>query len=160
MHRTRNDMEEPLRKKMVSVLNARLADLIDLKLQTKQAHWNVKGPSFFSLHQLFDQFAETLDEHVDNVAERVVALGGVALGTVEAVAEWSELPEYPSDISSGSAHVTALCTSVMQAAKTVRADIDISADAGDAGTADLLTGVSRDLDKYLWFLESHTQADS
>src|SRR5438477_6165845 len=105
---TRNDLEESVRKQMTDLLNASLVELIDLQLQAKQAHWNVKGPSFIALHELFDQVAEAVEKAVDTVAERAVALGGVATGTVELVDERSELPPYSLKLKSGLQHVRAL----------------------------------------------------
>src|SRR5262249_26098194 len=133
--------------------------LIDLHLQAKQAHWNVKGPSFIALHELFDKVAEESNEYVDDVAERIVALGGTAHGTVAVVNKHSQLPAYPLEISNGRDHVEALSTALATAGKAVRAAIDESDDLGDADTADLFTGISRGIDKSLWFVEAHIQAE-
>src|SRR5574339_962489 len=92
---TKNDLSEQTRRKVIVVLNQHLADALDLQLQAKQAHWNVKGPSFFSLHELFDKVAEELEGFIDEIAERAVALGGVARGTVRIAARSSRLNEYP-----------------------------------------------------------------
>src|SRR5262245_25695858 len=112
MHTTKNDLPAERRARVAQLLNERLADLIDLKLQTKQAHWNVKGPSFIALHELFDKLAEEADEYVDDVAERLVALGGTAHGTVAAVSKHTQLPAYPLQISAGRDHVEALSTAL------------------------------------------------
>src|SRR5262245_44580229 len=108
MYKTRNDMPEATRLKVIEILNARLADCFDLYSQTKQAHWNVKGPSFIALHELFDEVASTVLEYVDLIAERVIQLGGVAEGTARSAAARSTLPEYPLDIAAGHDHVEAL----------------------------------------------------
>jgi starvation-inducible DNA-binding protein len=158
MFDTRNDLPASTRGKVIELLNARLADAIDLGAQTKHAHWNVKGPHFIALHELFDQVAENVEEHVDTIAERVTALGGVAHGTLAAVARGTSLRAYPDDISEGLAHVDALSAALAQFGAKVRAAIETAAQLGDAGTADLFTGVSRDLDKHLWFLEAHLHA--
>ena len=83
---TRIDIPADQRTRLVSLLNQRLADSFDLMSQTKFAHWNVKGPNFISLHKLFDELAELLEGHVDEIAERATALGGVAMGTVRQAA--------------------------------------------------------------------------
>ena len=108
MNPTRNDLKESVRKQMADLLNGCLVELIDLGMQAKQAHWNVKGPSFIALHELFDKVAEAVEEAVDTVAERAVALGGVATGTVQLVNERSELTPYPLKIKGGQQHVKAL----------------------------------------------------
>ncbi len=159
MHKTRIDLPAEKRTSLCKLLNERLADLIDLKLQAKQAHWNVKGPSFIALHELFDDVAELLDGHVDDAAERITALGGVAEGALPVIGKRSSLPAYPLDLADGLGHVDKLSTAIATAGKLVRESIDKADELGDADTADLFTGISRDLDKQLWFLEAHLQAD-
>ncbi len=158
MHRTKNDLAKKNREKLVEMLNARLADAIDLKTQAKQAHWNVKGHHFIGLHELFDQVATAVEADVDLIAERVTALGGTAMGTARVVAQKSTLSEYPLEIVDGTAHVDALSTAMADFNKKVRGNIEDADKAGDANTADLLTGISRELDKLLWFVEAHVQA--
>lgn len=159
MHSTRIDLSAKTRARVIALLNARLADAIDLQLQAKQAHWNVKGPSFIALHELFDTLADQLDGHVDEMAERITALGGIAEGTLQAVAGRTRLEAYPLEIADGRAHLDALAAACARVAKAVRKAIDEAAKAGDADTSDLFTGVSRGLDKSLWLLEAHLQAD-
>ena len=100
MHPTKNDLPEAARSKVCELLNVRLAEAIDLGLQAKQAHWNVRGPSFHSLHELFDEIATGVRKHADEVAERVAQLGGVAEGTLAAVKKRTRLAEYPLTPSS------------------------------------------------------------
>ena len=159
MHKTKNDLPVDKREAVVKLLNARLADLIDLGLQTKQAHWNVKGPNFIALHKLFDELAGVIGEQVDDTAERITALGGTAEGTVGAVSGRTSLPAYSLTITSGHDHVDALSTAVATVGKSTRKAIDQATELGDADTADLFTGASRELDKYLWFLEAHLQGE-
>jgi starvation-inducible DNA-binding protein len=147
-----------VRKQMIILLNQHLADTSDLYSQTKQGHWNVKGPEFFQLHELFDKLADEVEEHIDLIAERVTALGGTALGTVRMAATASRLDEYPLDVSQGLTSVEALATVYAVLARTSRAAIDEAALVGDANTADLFTDVSRSLDKSHWFLEAHLQS--
>jgi starvation-inducible DNA-binding protein len=154
---TRNDLKSNTRKTVIDILNARLADAIDLALLTKQAHWNVKGPTFIAVHEMLDGFRQELDGHVDTIAERVAQLGGIALGTTQVVASASPLPPYPTDISKISDHLEALVERYAAAAKLARKAIDDCDEAGDADAADIFTGYSRTLDKSLWFLESHLQ---
>jgi len=142
---------------MIALCNARLADAIDLSLAIKQAHWNLKGPTFIAVHELLDMLRGHLDDNADTVAERVAQLDGVALGTVQTVEGASTLPAYPTDIHKVSDHVGALVERFANIAKSVREAIDTADDAGDAGTADIFTSFSRDLDKDLWFLKSHLE---
>lgn len=156
--KTHNDIPEKARKELNALLNQQLADIIDLQTQAKQAHWNVKGPSFIALHELFDKAYEEIGEFVDEIAERIVQLGGTALGTVRISAKHSRLAEYPLEISAGHDHVEAFSIALAAYGKSVRAAIDSAANLKDADTADLFTGVSRGIDKLLWFVEAHGQS--
>jgi starvation-inducible DNA-binding protein len=157
MHETKNDLKSNARKSSIEILNARLAEAIDLALITKQAHWNVKGPQFIAVHEMLDGFRTELDDHVDTIAERAVQLGGTALGTSQVVAKSSPLPAYPTDIYKIRDHLEALIDRYAATAKSARAAITEADEAGDADTADIFTAYSRALDKSLWFLEAHIQ---
>lgn len=146
-----------MRGQLEKLLNARLADALDLESATKQAHWNVKGPHFIALHELFDQLHRNVQLHVERIAERITALGGTARGTLQAAVRASSLTPYPEDLSDGMQHVRALSERVADFGNKARAAIESAARLGDADTADLFTGVSRDSDNYLWFLEAHLQ---
>jgi len=159
MFKTRNDLSEEIRAKAVELLNARLADCIDLQTQIKQAHWDVKGPNFIALHELFVGINEEVEEDVDEIAERAVQLGGVAEATARMVAKRSSLAEYPAVAVNGRSHVEALSSALAAFAKAARQAIDQSADLGDLDTADLFTEVSRGIDKWLWFVEAHLEAE-
>jgi starvation-inducible DNA-binding protein len=159
MHKTRNDLTPDVRARVSLLLNSRLATAIDLYLQTKHAHWNVKGPSFIALHELFDKLGEELEEYIDEMAERAVALGAVAEGTTNSVIERTQLAKYPAQVSEGLAHVDALANAYATFGKAVREAIDEAGRAGDADTSDLFTGISRGMDKSLWLLEAHRQAE-
>ncbi len=155
--RTSHDLPAKVRSQVIPLLNLHLADTTDLFTQVKTAHWNVKGPQFIALHELFDKLAAELTEQADTVAERITALGGLAAGTLRQAAATSRLPELPDGTVEGLALVRALAGRYAGLAATARAAIDTTTALGDAGTADLFTGVVRDLDKSLWFLEAHLQ---
>lgn len=158
MHKTRIDLPVKVRTRVVELLNGRLADGIDLYLQTKQAHWNVKGPSFIALHELFDELGEALEGYIDDMAERVVALGGIAEGTLGAVGKRTRLKSYPLDLAAGLDHVHALAEGFAAFGKAVRRAIEQASRYEDADTSDLFTGISRGVDKGLWLMEAHLQA--
>jgi starvation-inducible DNA-binding protein len=155
---TNIDIPEDARNELIDLLNQQLADTFDLHSQVKQAHWNVKGPQFIALHELFDDLAENLVEHIDTIAERAVTLGGQALGTARMAAASSRIPDYPSGMADGLEHVACLVERYAYVAASTRNAIDQAEDLGDADTADIFTAVSRDLDKYRWFLEAHIQS--
>ncbi len=156
-YKTSIDLPLNIREPMIQLLNQQLADVFDLYSQAKQAHWNVKGAQFFQLHELFDKLADQLQDFVDLIAERATALGGTALGTVRMSAAASRLPEYTIDANASMATIETLVARFANSAKSTRSAIDAATNEGDADTADLLTEVSRGLDKSLWFLEAHLQ---
>lgn len=152
------DIPEKNRTAAIELLNARLADATDLKTQTKHAHWNVKGPNFIQLHELFDEIAPHFDDYADLLAERAVQLGGVANGTLREAAAGSSIPEYDLNAVSGTEHVKALVKNIAKFATLVREAIDVTDDLDDKDTSDIFTEISRQADKDLWFLEAHLQA--
>jgi starvation-inducible DNA-binding protein len=158
MYDTRIDIPPGTRSDVVRLLQVSLADAVDLFTQVKQAHWNVKGPTFIALHELFDSVAEIVEEHGDLLAERITALGGRADGTARTAAAQSRIPEYPLDIDDGALHLAAVADRLAAFGKIIRSVIDRAAGLGDAGTADLFTEVSRVIDKQLWFVEAHLQS--
>jgi starvation-inducible DNA-binding protein len=157
LFKTQNDLQSNTKTAVIAILNQQLADGIDLALLTKQAHWNLKGPQFIAVHEMIDTFRTEIDGHVDTMAERIVQLGGTALGTTQAVAKGTSLAPYPTDIHKIKDHLAALIERYGKVANSARAAIDESDEAGDKDTADILTAYSRALDKSLWFLEAHTQ---
>jgi starvation-inducible DNA-binding protein len=157
MYKTKIDLSEKTRRNAIVILNDRLSDAIDLQSQVKQAHWNVKGPHFIALHELFDKISDAMLEQIDEIAERITSLGGTAEGTVAVAAKRSKLKNYPLSITSGRDHLLYLSTQLSVYGKSVRGAIEATAELADADTADLFTQLSREIDKYLWFLEAHLQ---
>jgi starvation-inducible DNA-binding protein len=157
LNQTKNDLPERARTEVTRLLNARLAGCIDLQTMCKQAHWNVKGPQFIALHKLFDEINADVEEYVDLIAERIVALGGTAEGTARVVAERTTLLDYPLAISAGHEHVAALSDVLAQFGREARIGIEEMNELEDAVSADILTEICRGVDKWLWFVEAHAQ---
>ncbi|HWL11158.1 MAG TPA: DNA starvation/stationary phase protection protein Dps [Planctomicrobium sp.] len=155
MNPTKIDITPDRREQICILLNARLADIIDLTLQAKQAHWNVKGPHFIALHKLFDEVYGQFSEQTDEIAERIVALGGNADGILQSISKRTTLPAYNATTHDGRSHVEALSSALAIFGQAIRQDIDRAAELQDAGTSDLFTQISRLTDKYLWFVEAH-----
>jgi len=160
MYQTGNNLPLVERTELNTLLNLRLASAIDLQLQLKQAHWNVKGPSFIALHELFDNIGESVEGYVDMIAERIVQLGGTAEGTIRVAAVRSRLDEYPLSLSDGMAHVNMVATALSTFGKQAYTTIGEADELNDAGTADLFTEILRGIDKWQWFVEAHAQAAS
>jgi len=159
LYKSHQYLPDDLKKRSVQALQPRLAEAIDLRYQIKTAHWNVKGPSFIALHELFDKIAEESDEYIDNIAERIAQLGGIAEGTLRVAAKRTSLQDYPLNISNGADHVEALANALSQFGKLIRETSAEIESYGDKGTTDVLDDIGDDLDKWLWFVESHTQAE-
>lgn len=157
LHKTKIGIPEKVRIEVIRLLNHSLASTTDLYAQLKQAHWNVKGPEFIALHKLFDDIAEELEEHVDTIAERITALGGTALGTLDEAVKNTALAEYPVDIFTAKKHLEHLTHNFAILSELVRDHIDATAELDDMGTNDLYIGLERFLAKNLWFLEAHLQ---
>jgi len=152
---THNMLSANVRTKSVELLNKHLAAAIDLHGQVKQAHWNVRGPAFIAVHELFDKVADAVEEYSDTLAERAAALGGSAQRTVQVAAERTFLMPYALGIADEKEHITTLSISLATFGESARKAINEAAGYGDADTADLLTEISRGFDHQLWFVESH-----
>lgn len=155
MQPTHNTLSENIRAQSIELLNKHLAAAIDLHAQLKQAHWNVRGPGFFAIHELFDKVSEKVEAYSDQIAERAGGLGGTAHGTIQVVAERSFLVPYKHGIADEKSHVFAVSGSLAAFGQSARDAIDEASKYGDADTADLFTEISRGIDKQLWFVESH-----
>lgn len=152
---THNDLPSDVRKEMSKLLNQLLANASDMYSHAKQAHWNVRGRDFFSLHELFDKVSEEVLVQVDDIAERAGQLGYHVSGTIRQAAATSALHEYPLELATGAEHVEQLSTSLGHYNKSLRAGIDQASKAGDAVTTDVLTRICGASDKLLWFVESN-----
>ena len=155
MYASNIDLPDNVRSSSIALLNARLADAIDLAAQLKYAHWNVHGPHFMALHLLFDALHDEVDGHADLMAERIAAFGGSAEGTLQQAVTATTLPAYPRDANTEHLHLEALGHSLAVFASKARAAIQDASDAGDLGTADIFTEISRATDKALWKVEAH-----
>ena len=155
MHSTKNTLDAAKRGKSIVLLGMGLIHALDLERHAKQAHWNVRGPNFKALHELFDEVAQQAEDASDLLAERVVALGGTADGRAHEVGSRSTLTEYPTEASIGNEHVEALSRSIATFGSLARDAIDQADGWGDADTADIFTEISRGLDKALWLVEAH-----
>ena len=153
--KTHNTLPKKIKAQSIDLLAARLADALDAWSHAKQAHWNVRGPGFIALHELFDKTADLLAESADSLAERLATLGGSPSGTARDVAKATSLKPYPHGIASERKHVEALCASLAALAQSWREAIDASDSWGDAVTTDLFTRITGDLVKQIWLIESH-----
>ena len=145
-------IDDATAQKMTDLLNANLANVIDLTLDGKQCHWNLQGTGFIGVHQLLDDTAERIREVSDAIAERIVILGGAPNGIASRVAKDSILDDYPTDITEVDEHVRELTSRYKKVAVKLREAIDTAGEAGDEDTADLFTEASRIVDKDAWFI--------
>jgi starvation-inducible DNA-binding protein len=160
MSNKKHALPEEQQAKLIELLNRRLADAIELLLQTRQASWNVKGPHFLALRELFDKVAQGVEEDVNLIAARVVQLGGMAEGTAQAVARRTSLDEYLLATADGHGHIDALSTTLAAFGRHARYASEQATELKDADTADIFTQIARGIDKWLWFVQTSQQTDS
>jgi starvation-inducible DNA-binding protein len=160
MPKKKNALPEEKQAKLVELLNRRLADAIDLQLQSRQAYWNVKGPHFMALRELFDKVTEGVEEYANLIAEHIVQLGGMAEGTAHAVARRTSLDEYLLATVDGNGHIDALTATLAAFGKHVRYASEQATELKDADTAAIFTEIARGIDKWLWLVETSQQAGS
>lgn len=142
------------RKKICGALLPVLTDGMDLFSQIKVAHWNIKGPQFAALHPLFDQFATDLQTQNDVLAERILTLGSLAVGTARHVAKHSRLPDYPQDVTRDLEHVKLLAERIGSYLDGVRSARTTALEHQDDDTVDVLTGIVTMFEKHAWFLHA------
>jgi starvation-inducible DNA-binding protein len=153
-----NGVSLQARNVLCQLLNGCLATAVDLRSQVKQAHWNVKGPNYIALHELFRQVADGVENHTDLLAERIVQLGGIALGTVRVAASGSRLEEYPLSLCDEREHILSVARALVSWAEDLRAAILESTERNDYGSADMLTVILRGIEMWIWFVEALGQA--
>jgi starvation-inducible DNA-binding protein len=158
IYRNRVALPDDVKRKVVEVMQERLAAASDMYSQAKFAHWNVKGDNFYQLHLVFDSVASTVEKQVDPIAERITQLGGVANGTVRQAASTSPIPEYPVDTIGGMEHVAALADALGRYCSELRSASDSIDDLGDEPTSDFFKQLVVDAEEQLYFLESHLEA--
>lgn len=141
-------------KRIITLLNASLADLNVLTIKTKKYHWNLEGPRFYTLHELFQSQYEELDEAIDEVAERIKMLGGISIGTMDEFLKASILEEHPETIPSEEDMIEHLLEDHEKIIKALRKNIEICEEHNDPGSAELLTDRIRKHEKNAWMLRS------
>ena len=159
MPKKNNVLHEP-QDRLIELLNRSLADAIDLQLQSRQAYWNVKGPHFMTLRELFDKVAKGVEEYANLIGEHIVQLGGMAEGTVHAVARRTSLDEYLLATADGNGHIDALTVTLVAFGKHARYASEQATELKDADTAAIFTEIARGIDRWLWFVETSQQAGS
>lgn len=147
----KHTLPEDQQAKLIEILNRRLADAIDLQLQSRQAYWNVKGATFLSLRELFDRVAMEVEAYANLIAERIMQLGGKAEGTAQAVAERSALDGYGLARAS---HNESLATMLADFGRHTRYASAQAIELMDDDTAALFTEIARGIDKWLWVVET------
>jgi starvation-inducible DNA-binding protein len=149
-------LSEKQRTAVVAILNTVLADEFVLYTKSRRFHWNVEGPNFSELHELFQKQYERLEEVIDEVAERARALGGIAVGSLEEYLDRTRLDEEPGRGYDARGMIAALLADHETLIRSLREDLEIcSTEYGDEGTTDFLTGLMQVHEKAAWMLRSY-----
>lgn len=135
-------------------LNQQLANSNVLYVKLQNYHWNVKGEQFFVLHEKFQTFYEELASAIDEIAERILMIGGVPLGTIKQFLETSTISE-ASESERADQMVAQLEKDYEQLVRELKQAISVAEDAGDVSTADLLTGLAASFEKNVWMLQAY-----
>jgi starvation-inducible DNA-binding protein len=144
------------RQAVVDILNTTLADEFVLYVKSRRFHWNVEGPDFSELHDLFEKHYEQLGEIVDHVAERARALDGIAAGSLEECLKLTRLKENPARVYDARGMIAALLADHEALIRNLRHDVGIcSGECHDEGTTDFLTGLMQAHEKMAWMLRAH-----
>ncbi|NMF85292.1 Dps family protein [Nodosilinea sp. P-1105] len=154
-------LSEQQRHGVVDILNKVLADTYLLLIKTKKYHWDVVGPQFRTLHQLWEEHYEALTVSIDEVAERVRTLNGYPLGTAEGFLKHASLKEHPGDLPNANEMVRRLVVDHEQVIRNLRQYVDQTADEfHDEGTSDFLTGLMEEHEEMAWMLRSFIEGEA
>ncbi|MBD1910107.1 MULTISPECIES: Dps family protein [unclassified Leptolyngbya] len=154
-------LTEEQRRGVVNLLNQNLANAYLLLIKTKKYHWDVVGPQFRSLHELWEEHYQALTESIDSIAERVRMLGGYPLGTAQGFLSAASIQEHEGEVPSASGMVQNLVEDHELIIRTMRENIDQCSDEfHDEGTADFLTGLMEQHEEMAWMLRSFIEGNA
>lgn len=154
-------LTEAQRSGVIDLLNRDLADVYLLIVKTRKYHWDVVGPQFRTLHELWQEQYEMLSTHIDDIAERIRVLGGYPLGTAEGFLKHASIKEHPNDLPSATEMVSRLAINYEQIIRNLRGHIDQCSDKyKEEGTADFLTGLMEEYEEAAWMLRSFMEGES
>ncbi|GAB4366390.1 MAG: Dps family protein [Elainellaceae cyanobacterium] len=154
-------LSEEQRQGVIDLLNCDLADSYLLLIKTKKYHWDVVGPQFRSLHELWEEHYEAISQNIDSVAERIRALGGYPIGTAAGFLEKASIEEHGGDVPRATDMVARLANDHEQIIRNLRNHVDqCSEEFHDEGTADFLTGLMEQHEEMAWMLRSFIEGES
>lgn len=149
------------REGVIDLLNRDLSDAYLLLIKTKKYHWDVVGPQFRSLHQLWEEHYQALTTNIDEIAERVRTLGGYPIGTAEGFLKYASIKEHIGDLPLATEMVARLVDDHEQIIRNLRDHVDQCGEKfHDEGTADFLTGLMEQHEQMAWMLRSFIEGES
>lgn len=149
------------RQGVVDLLNHDLSDAYLLLIKTKKYHWDVVGPQFRTLHQLWEEQYQALTLSIDSIAERTRTLGGFPVGTAEGFLNMASIKEHAGTIPSATEMVSNLVNDHEQIIRNLREHVDQCSETyHDEGTADFLTGLMEAHEEMAWMLRSFIEGEA
>ncbi|WP_159635295.1 Dps family protein [Sphingobacterium composti Ten et al. 2007 non Yoo et al. 2007] len=140
---------------VAEILNKLLADHNVLYVKARNAHWNIEGPDFHAQHLFFETLYDALAETIDELAERVRAIGHYAIGSMKEFLELTQLSEEKPSKNDSQSYIKALLNDYESIIISIRENIETIEKHGDAGTEDFLVGIMEAHEKTAWMLRAH-----
>lgn len=140
--------------KLHPLMNQQLTNWTVLYTKLHNYHWYVKGPNFFTLHEKFEEFYTETATYIDEIAERLLTIGGKPVATLKETLEVATIEE-----AKGGETANEMVKIILQDFTTLTNDIEqlleVAGDANDEETADLFLGIKATLEKHIWMLQAY-----
>lgn len=140
-------------EKLQQILNQQVANWTILYMKLHNYHWYVKGPHFFELHEKFEELYDEGAAYLDDLAERLLSIGGKPIGTLKEALELATIQEAEGELDANGM-VQSIIDDYKKLTEELREGIEVASSLGDESTTDLFIGINTDLEKHIWMLSA------